>query len=155
MKTIYKIFISIGIGAICTPVFFSLYGIVATFDVEHQFLKWIYDLPKGYKLTAGLFHSYIVEMVAAIPIVFVAGIIIGFLVKEKSSFHGLIAVISFFLCETIYNSILFNKIGFYHFSITIWYTILSIVSWILLFILMTKIGIIIFKKSKKESQPNI
>jgi hypothetical protein len=152
LKTIYKIFISISIGAICTPVFFSLYGIVASFDVEHQFLKWIYSLPKEYRLTAGLFHSYIVEMVAAIPIVFIAGIIIGFLVKGKPSFHGLIAVISFFLCETIYNSILFNEIGFYHFSVNIWYTILSIISWILLFVLMTKIGITIFNKSTKKTK---
>ena len=145
MKTTYKILISFTIGAISSPVFFSLYGVISNFDVEHHFLKWVCNLPKVYQFTAGLFHSFAVEMIAAIPIVFIAGIIIGFLVKSKPIFFGLIAVVGFFICDTIYSSIMLKEFGFYHYGPTIWYTLSSIVSWILLFILTTKLGTIISK----------
>ncbi|MGA2527326.1 MAG: hypothetical protein ABSF79_12035 [Smithellaceae bacterium] len=150
MKTVYKILISLTIGAISTPVFFSLYGIIANFDVEHHFLRWVFSLPRAYQLTAGLLHSFAVEMIAAIPVIFIAGIIIGFLVKNKPVFFGLITVAGFFICETIYFSIMVEKFGFYHYGSTIWYTLGSIISWILLFILMTKLGTTIRIKGLKS-----
>ena len=140
MKTTYKILISFTIGAISSPVFFSLYGVISNFDVEHHLLKWTCSLPKTYQFTAGLCHSFVVEMIAAIPIVFIAGIIIGFLVKNKPVIFGLIAVAGFFICDTISSSIILREFGFYHYGPTIWYTLSSIVLWILLFILTTKLG---------------
>ena len=119
LKTTYKILISLTIGAISTAVFFSLYGIIANFYVEHQLLRWIFSLLRAYQHTAGLLHLFAVEMTAAIPVIFIAGIIIGYLVKNKPIFFGLIAAAGFFICETIYFSIMANKFGFYHSDLTI------------------------------------
>jgi uncharacterized membrane protein YhhN len=87
-----------------------------------------------------------VEMIAAIPIVLIAGVILGVLIKKKPILYGVIAAASFFLCEIIYISILFEEIGLYHLNENIWYTIASIGSWVLLFVFMTKIGTTIFWK---------
>jgi hypothetical protein len=43
-----------------------------------------------------------------------------------------------------------EKFGFYHYGSTIWYTLGSIISWILLFILMTKLGTTIRIKGLKS-----
>ncbi len=79
-------------------------------------------------------------MIAATPIVLIAGVILGVFVKIRPTLYGFIAAVGFFLCETIYSSVLSKNIGFYHLGVNIWYTIASISSWFLLFVLATKIG---------------
>ena len=91
-------------------------------------------------------------MVSATPLVSIGGILVGWFVKEKPVFYGFVTVISFFLCETIYLSILSNRFGFYHHNITIWFTLLSIISWVVFFVLMTKIGVTICQKHEKVQQ---
>ncbi|MDY6973718.1 MAG: hypothetical protein SV775_15550 [Thermodesulfobacteriota bacterium] len=146
MKTKNSITISIAIGALCVPIFYSVYGIVANFDIEHRFLRWINIVPEEYRLSAGLFHSFIIEMIAAIPIIAIAGIALGYLVKKNALLFGCIAVAAYFACGTIYSSILFERFVFSHYAPSVWYTISSIVAWILLFITMTRIGILMIEK---------
>ena len=147
MKTKYKILISLAIGAISTPYFNTLYGVIAHFDVEHHFLKWIFILPKMFQVTAGLLA---VEMIAAIPVILIAGIILGMLVESKPVLFGLIAVAGFFICRNI--SMLEN-IEHYYRGTSIWFELSSIVLWIFLFILMTKLGTIIHLKGLHLKRP--
>ena len=97
-------------------------------------------MPKAYRLFAGLLHAFIIEMISAIPVIAVAGIGLGYLVKKKAIIYGGIAVVCFFMCETIYGSILFKQLIFSHWGPNIWYTLSTISAWIFLFILMVKIG---------------
>lgn len=85
-------------------------------------------------------------MMAAIPIIAIAGIVLGYIVKENALLYGCIAVVAYITCGTIYSSILFEQFVFSLYAPRVWYTLSSIVAWILLFTLMTKAGIRIIEK---------
>lgn len=85
-------------------------------------------------------------MIAAIPIIAIAGILLGYIVKKNAMLYGCIAVAAYIACGSIYSSILFKQIVFSLYAPSVWYTISSIVAWIILFTLMTKAGIRMIEK---------
>ena len=149
LNTKISIIISIAIGALCVLVFQWIYNIVANFDVEHKFIRWVTIIPKEYRFPATMAHSFMVEMIAAILIIAIAGIVLGYLVKRSALLFGTIAVSSFFTWHTIYGSVVTGQFTFDHDVGYVWYTITSVAAWILLFIMMTKIGV---SKAKKHQQ---
>lgn len=149
LNTKISIIISIAIGALCVPVSQWIYNIVANFDIEHRFIHWITIVPEEYRFPAAMTHSFMVEMIAAIPIITIAGIVLGYLVKRNAMLFGCIAVSAFFVCDTIYCSILSGQFIYSRYAGTIWYTVVSTIAWILLFIIMTRVGISKVKKLQK------
>jgi hypothetical protein len=147
LKTIYKILIALAIGAISTLFFNTLYVVVAHFDVKYHFLKWTFILPEMFQVSAGIFTA---EIIAAFPVILIAGIIIGILVESKPVFFGLISVAGSFICKNI---IMLENIGHYYRGTTIWFELSSIVLWIFLFIFMTKLGTIIHLKGLHLKRP--
>jgi hypothetical protein len=146
VNTQKSIIIATAIGALCAPVFQLIYGIVANFDVEHKFIRWITIMPMEYRLSAATLHSFMIEMITAILITAVAGLILGYLVKRNSLLFGCMATIAYFACGTIYLSILSGHFIFSRDGGNTLYTICSTVAWILLFIIMTRIGILLNNK---------
>ena len=141
-----SIIISIAIGALCIPVSQWIYNIVANFDVEHRFIRWIKIVPEEYRFPAAMAHSFMVEMIAAIPIIAIAGIVLSYLVKKNALLFGFIAVSTYFTCHTIYCSIVTGQLTFSHDVGYVWYTAGSTFAWILFFIMTTKIGVLMNKK---------
>ena len=97
-----------------------------------------------------MLHSFMVEMTAAIPIIAVAGILLGYIVKKNALLFGCIEASAFFVCYTTYCSILSGRITFSHNVGNVWYTLGSTVAWFLLFIMMTRVGILKINKHQKD-----
>lgn len=152
LNTQISIIITITIGALCVPVFQLIYGIVANFDVEHKFIRWIAIIPKEYRFPAAMVHSFMIEMIGAIPITAVAGIVLGYLVKRNALLFGCIAAIAYFACGTIYISILCDQFIFSRDVGNTLYSIGSTLAWVLLFIIMMRIGILINNKFQSRQE---
>ena len=97
-----------------------------------------------------MLHSIMVEMTVAIPIIAIAGILLGYLVKRNALLFGCVAVLAYFACHIIYCSIITGQFTFSHDVGYISYTFASIAAWFFLFIMMTRIGVFKFKKIQKD-----
>lgn len=106
-------------------------------------------IPKEYRLPAAMVHSFMVEMIVAIPLITIAGIVLGYLVNKNALLFACIAVSAYLICDTIYCCFFSGQFFLTRYAPTIWYPIVSIAAWILLFIMMTRIGVSMINKFQK------
>ncbi len=148
MKIFRNVFLAIILGSICSYAYFALYGIIASFDVEHRFLKWITMLPEDFRSTGAMIHSQIIEFISAVPLVLVFGCLLGLLVKEKAHIYGVVLFIGFISFFTVYSTILWGNFTSFWDSCSGGFCLIKTVFWILLFILMTSLGVYIHTRHK-------
>jgi len=145
-KNILHTIIALLLGALSLYIFFALIGVVTVWSAKSHLYAWIFNLPKTCQPTAFLLHNNLEELIVAVPVLGVAGLILGITVNKKPVLFGLIAFVGALCFFFIYHMIVFDGNLIWIDSVPAWSQILPYFMWLLIFVCTSLIG---NKKLKK------
>ncbi len=146
-KAILQTIIALLLGAISLYIYFSLIGVVLVWCTKIHLYSWILNLPKIFQPTAYLLTSHLVEFIVAVPVLGVAGIIIGVIVNKLPVLFGFILFIGSLSFFFIFHILMYDGDLIWIDSVPAWSQILPYFIWLFIFVCSSWIG---NKKLKKH-----
>src|SRR6056297_467660 len=92
-KIILQNLIALTLGAISLYIYFRLIGVAFVWSTKIPLYTWILHLPELFHPTLYLLTSHFIEFVVAVPILGLAGMIIGVIVNKNYVFFGFVGFI--------------------------------------------------------------
>lgn len=152
-RNIGEIITALLFGICSCYLFYSIYGIVAYFDVEYSLIAWTDSVPRSIRSSAYYLHFFIEEILVAFFVVAFFGTFLGVIIRGNPVRYGLIsfagAIGAYFYMSYNYSQIWDNTFNLPHVNYPLWYSISILLVWLLLFFAMPKFGLFLKRRRSK------